>query len=38
MFDLQKELDKLNIKNIEIQKGDVWQLGEKQDDVWRFDC
>lgn len=26
-FDLQKELDKLNIKNIEIQKGSVWQLG-----------
>jgi DNA modification methylase len=26
-FDLQKELQKLNINNIEIQKGDVWQLG-----------
>ena len=30
MFDLQKELAKLNIKNIEIQKGDVWQLGENK--------
>jgi len=28
MFDLKKELDKLNIKSIEVQKGDVWQLGE----------
>jgi DNA modification methylase len=27
-FDLQKELEKLNINNIEIQKGQVWQLGE----------
>lgn len=27
-FDLQKELAKLNIKKIEIKKGDVWQLGE----------
>lgn len=27
MFDLQKELDKLDIKNIDIQKGDVYQLG-----------
>jgi len=27
-FDLAKELDKLNIKEIEIQKGDIWQLGE----------
>ena len=26
-FDLQKELQKLNINEIEIQKGDVWQLG-----------
>ena len=26
-FDLQKELQKLNITEIEIQKGDVWQLG-----------
>lgn len=30
MFDLQKELDKLNIKEIEIQKGDIWQLGENR--------
>ncbi len=28
IFDLEKELAKLNIKQIEIQKGDVWQLGE----------
>jgi len=28
VFDLQKELDKLNIKEIEVQKGDVWQLGD----------
>lgn len=27
-FDLQKELDKLDIKKIEIKKGDVWRLGE----------
>ena len=27
IFNLKKELDKLNIKKIEIQKGDVWQLG-----------
>ncbi len=27
-FDLQKELDKLNITTIEIQKGDVWQIGD----------
>ena len=26
MFDLQKELDKLNIKTIEMQKGDIWDL------------
>ncbi|MFH1769204.1 MAG: ParB N-terminal domain-containing protein, partial [Parcubacteria group bacterium] len=26
-FDIQKELDKLNITKIEVQKGDVWQLG-----------
>lgn len=26
IFDLQKELDKLNIKKIEMQKGDVWDL------------
>lgn len=30
MFDLQKELAKLDIKNIEIQKGDLWQLGENK--------
>ena len=29
-FDLEKELAKLNIKQIEIQKGDVWQLGENK--------
>ena len=29
-FDLQKELEKLDIKNIEIQKGDIWQLGESK--------
>jgi DNA modification methylase len=28
VFDLKKELDKLNIKSIEVQKGDVWQLGD----------
>lgn len=27
MFDLQKELKKLEITNVEIQKGQVWQLG-----------
>jgi DNA modification methylase len=27
MFDLAKELKRLDIKKIEIQKGDVWQLG-----------
>jgi DNA modification methylase len=27
-FDLKKELEKLDINSIEIQKGDVWQLGE----------
>lgn len=30
VFDLKKELEKLNIKEIEIQKGDVWQLGESK--------
>jgi DNA modification methylase len=30
MFDLQKELSKLDIKKIEIKKGDVWQLGESK--------
>jgi len=29
-FDLQKELAKLDITQIEIQKGDVWQLGESK--------
>lgn len=29
-FDLQKEHEKLDIKNIEIQKGDVWQLGDSR--------
>lgn len=28
VFDLQKELDKLNIKKIQVQRGDVWQLGD----------
>lgn len=27
IFDLKKELAKLDIKNIEIQKGDIWKLG-----------
>ena len=30
LFDLQKELKKLDIKNIEIQKGDIWQLGNSK--------
>ncbi|MFA5871590.1 MAG: DNA methyltransferase [Parcubacteria group bacterium] len=30
LFDLQKELTKLDIKKIEIQKGDVWQFGESR--------
>lgn len=29
-FDLNKELEKLDIKQIEIQKGDVWKLGENR--------
>ncbi len=29
-FDLAKELKKLDIKKIEIQKGDVWQLGNNK--------
>lgn len=29
-FDLQKELQKLDINNIEIKKGDVYQLGENR--------
>ena len=45
IFDLEKELQKLNIERIEIQKGDVWQLGEHrlmcgdstvQDDILRL--
>ena len=28
MFDLEKELEKLNITEIEMQKGDLWQFGE----------
>jgi DNA modification methylase len=27
-FNLDKELDKLNIKNIEIKKGDIWKIGD----------
>ena len=27
-FDLEKELQKLDIQNIEIKKGDVWQIGD----------
>lgn len=30
IFDLKKELEKLNIKEIEIQKGDIWQLGDSK--------
>jgi len=30
MFDLAKELKKLNIQKIEIKKGDVWQLGNQK--------
>lgn len=30
IFDLAKELDKLNIKNIAVKKGDVWQLGDNK--------
>ncbi len=29
-FDLQKELEKLDITQIEIQKGDVWKLGDNK--------
>ncbi len=29
-FDLQKELEKLDIKQITIQKGDIWKLGENK--------
>jgi len=28
VFDIQKELDKLGIKEIDIQKGDLWKLGD----------
>jgi len=28
LFDLKKELEKLDIKQIQIKKGDIWQLGE----------
>lgn len=30
VFDLEKELKKININNIEIKKGDVWQLGQNK--------
>ncbi|MFH1544039.1 MAG: DNA methyltransferase [Patescibacteria group bacterium] len=30
MFDLKKELEKLDIRKIQIKKGDVWQLGENR--------
>lgn len=30
VFDLEKELKKLNIQNINVQKGDVYQLGDSQ--------
>lgn len=30
VFDLKKELEKLDIKEVEIKKGDVWQLGENR--------
>ncbi len=30
MFDLQKELEKLNIKTIEVQKGDTYVLGDSR--------
>jgi len=30
VFDLKKELDKLDIKEIQIKKGDVWQVGENR--------
>ncbi|OGB74497.1 hypothetical protein A2V68_02685 [candidate division Kazan bacterium RBG_13_50_9] len=28
IFDIAKELAKLNIKKVEVQKGDVWQIGD----------
>ena len=27
-FDLQKELEKMDIESVEVQKGDIWQLGQ----------
>ncbi len=30
VFDLKKELEKLDIKEVEIKKGDIWQLGENR--------
>lgn len=30
IFDLKKELEKLDIKKVEIQKGDIWQLGDNR--------
>lgn len=30
MFDLQKELQKLDIRKIEIKKGDIWKLGNSK--------
>lgn len=30
IFDLKKELDKLDIKKVEIQKGDIWRLGDNR--------
>lgn len=30
MFDLKKELEKMDIKKVQIKKGDVWQLGNNR--------
>jgi len=30
VFDLAKELEKLNISKIEVEKGDIWQLGDNR--------
>ncbi len=30
VFDLKKELEKLDIKEVQVEKGDVWQLGENR--------
>lgn len=30
VFDLKKELEKLDIKKVQIQKGDIWQLGNNR--------